>query len=141
MLKWIYAHEVVLWWAVSFSIIIFLVTLITVPLVVIKIPPDYFIRKKRTKKFLSASHPVLRGLLLIIKNTLGMILVLMGIIMLFTPGQGLFTIFVGMLLTNFPGKYRFMKWLVNQRSVARSINWLRLRAGCSPLIFPEEKQM
>ena len=47
--------------------------------------------------------------------------------------QGLLTILIGIMLTDFPGKYKLERWLVRKRPVLTSINWLRQRAGKSPL--------
>jgi hypothetical protein len=56
--------------------------------------------------------------------------------MLIVPGQGMLTIAVGLVLTNFPGKFRLERWIATRRSVWRSINWLRRRAGREPLERP-----
>lgn len=137
ILEWIYSHKAVIWWLASSSIIIFLVTLIVVPWIVVRIPPDYFTRRKRRERSLFIfSHPVVQAIFTIIKNAFGLILVAAGIIMLFTPGQGLFTMLVGLMLMNFPGKYQLEKWLITRDNVSRSINWLRRRAGRDPLKLP-----
>jgi hypothetical protein len=52
------------------------------------------------------------------------------------PGQGLLTIAVGLILLDFPGKFRLERWLATRRSVWRSLNWLRRRAGSKPLQMP-----
>ena len=64
---------------------------------------------------------------------MGMVLLVAGILMLVLPGQGLFTMIVGLMMMNFPGKYKFERWLVERGPVLKSINWLRARAGHSPL--------
>lgn len=71
------------------------------------------------------------------KNLAGLVLLLVGLIMLITPGQGLLTCLMGVLLLDFPGKRRLELWLVQRRAVARSIAWLRQRAGVPPLCLPE----
>lgn len=137
VLEWIYSHETIIWGLASSSVVVFLVTLIMIPWIVIRIPPDYFtrIKPRRRPKFIW-SHPVVQGAVIVIKNAFGLILVAVGIIMLFTPGQGFFTILVGLMLMNFPGKYRLEKWLITRDNVARTINWFRRRAGRKPLEFP-----
>jgi hypothetical protein len=83
-----------------------------------------------------AKRPALRLALLAGKNVLGGVLIVAGLLMLLVPGQGLLTIAVGLVLTDFPGKFRLERWLMRRRSVWRSINWLRRRAGREPLERP-----
>jgi hypothetical protein len=73
----------------------------------------------------------------VLKNALGIVLVVAGLVMLIVPGQGLLTIAVGLMLIDFPGKYRLERWLATRRPVWRSINWLRKRAGRAPLSRPD----
>ncbi|MFO7761047.1 MAG: PGPGW domain-containing protein [Thermodesulfobacteriota bacterium] len=140
MITWIYSHKAAFWWLASLSMIIFAASLIIVPWAVIRIPPDYFTRVKRQRRLLITSNFAVQGILIIVKNICGLILVVAGIIMLLIPGQGLFTIFIGLMLMNFPGKYQLEKWLITKNSVARTVNWLRRRAGREPLIFPDTGQ-
>ncbi len=139
MIEWMNSHETALWWLAFSSMAVFLVTLVGVPLVIIRLPQDYFVRKRKPKKRWITSHPALKGFFVIVKNIFGLLLVIAGIIMLLTPGQGLFTIFVGMLLMNFPGKYRLVQWLLKNNQIQRSANWLRRRAGRSPFIFQQKQ--
>jgi len=74
--------------------------------------------------------------LVVLKNALGVVLVVLGFIMLFTPGQGLLTLLAGLLLMNFPGKYRLERWLVLRPGVLRGLNWLRQRGGHPPFEAP-----
>ncbi|MDO8706355.1 MAG: PGPGW domain-containing protein [Sulfuricaulis sp.] len=134
MIEWIQNHETVLWWLAAASILVFSATLIVVPTLIVRVPADYFVRKRRTEPWVDHHHPVVRAILVITKNVLGFVLVVAGIIMLVLPGQGIFTILIGITLLNFPGKYQLERWIVLRRPVLRSINWLRRRAGRPPLI-------
>jgi len=118
------------------SIITFVTTLVIVPMLVVRIPSDYFSHREggKTSSY-SYQHPVIKGILLIGKNVLGYVFVMVGIVMLFIPGQGILTILVGLTLMNFPGKYRLGRWLIVRRPVLRSINWLRQRSKRNPLIL------
>ena len=129
------ANETSLWLLGAVSLLTFVGTLIVVPWLVVRIPEDYFALGKRRLIPWSGRHPVIRWLLLIVKNIAGGILVVMGIAMLVLPGQGLLTVLIGMILMNFPGKYRFERWLVQRRPVLRSVNWLRRYYGRPPLSF------
>jgi len=134
MIEWIQNNETAFLWLVASTIITFIATLIAVPILVVRIPPDYFSWRKRHGKLWANHHPVVRAMLMIGKNALGFILVAAGIIMLVLPGQGIFTILIGIMLLNFPGKYRLERWIAARRPVLRSINWLRRRAGRAPLV-------
>lgn len=135
MVEFIQTHETVLWWLASASIITFVATLIVVPLLVVRIPYDYFSHRERRRMQYSDHHPVVRGILLTGKNALGYVFIVVGIVMLVIPGQGILTIVIGIMLLNFPGKNRLERWLVGRRPVLRSINWLRRRSKRNPLVL------
>ena len=134
MIDWIQDHETILWWLAGLSIVTFVGTLIVVPLVVIRIPPDYFAHRKRHRTRWASQHPVVRVILRVSKNTLGGVFIVVGIAMLVLPGQGLLTVLIGIMVTDFPGKYGFERWLVARGPVLRSINWLRRCARRPPLV-------
>jgi uncharacterized membrane protein SpoIIM required for sporulation len=134
MLSWLNEHQTLLWLIAGASLVIFIGTLILIPAIVVRIPPDYFAHEKRPPSRWAEHAAPVRLVMLIVKNVLGAILIVAGTVMLGLPGQGLLTMFVGFLLIDFPGKYRFERWLVSRRSVLRLINWLRHRAGRDPLI-------
>src|SRR5690606_23642726 len=108
-----------------FSIVTFVGTLLVVPWLVTRIPDDYFTHARRERTAFAGHHPVLRALLLLLKNLLGYSVILLGIILLFLPGQGLLTIIAGLVLIDFPGKYRVERWVAGRRKVLRAMNWLR----------------
>jgi hypothetical protein len=128
--------EQLLLWATVVSIVVALITLIAVPLVVTRLPCDYFSREQRAVWRMSLKEPALALLLAMFKNLLGLLLVILGLVMLVTPGQGLLTLLTGLLLTNFPGKYRLERWLVLRPGVLRGLNWLRRRQGQPPFDAP-----
>lgn len=134
MIEWIQNNDTALWWLAASTTITFIATLIAVPILVVRIPADYFSRRKRHPRLWANHHPFVRVMLLIGKNALGLVFVVAGIIMLVLPGQGIFTILIGIMLLNFPGKYRLEWWVVTRDPVLRSINWLRRRAGRDLLV-------
>ena len=81
-------------------------------------------------------HPTIRLGVLVLKNLLGVILVLVGIAMLVLPGQGIITIIVGISLLNFPGKRKLELRIFRQRRVMRAVSWIRAKANRQPLIIP-----
>ena len=137
ILNWIQAQATSYWWLIGISTFAFVATLIAVPVFVIQIPPDYFSRKTRPETAWEQQHSLVRTLVVVIKNILGVILVLMGIAMLILPGQGLLTIAVGLMVVDFPGKYRLERWLVSRKSVIAGMNLLRERVGKEHLDFVE----
>lgn len=130
-------HDVLLWWLFAASLAMFLMTPILVGATVVRLPADYFTAERRTPLDSWQQHMVLRITVLIVKNLLGIVLVLAGILMLVVPGQGLLTFVAGLILVDFPGKFRFERWLVTRAPVWRSINWLRKRAGREPMKRPQ----
>jgi hypothetical protein len=69
----------------------------------------------------------------LVKNAIGIVLILSGLAMLVLPGQGVLTILFGVALTNFPGKYRLERRIVNSPSVRGALDRIRSAAGRSPL--------
>lgn len=133
MLEWIKDNTAIVWTFAAASVLIFLGSLVAVPLVVSRINADYFNREKRPPSRWANSHRAVRILLRIGKNALGVVFVIAGLAMLVLPGQGLLTLLMGVLLIEFPGKYRFEKWLVRRPFVRTPVNWLRNKAGRPPL--------
>lgn len=102
---------------------------------VAQLPADYFLPERRHREH--DDHWAIRLTLLIVKNVLGVALMVVGFVMLFTPGQGLLTMLAGVLLTNFPGKYRLERALARQPKVLAVLNWLRARRGEEPFERPD----
>lgn len=131
------SHEEWLWWTGAVSLATVVVSAFTVPMLIRRMPHDYFLEDSEGAARMKRRHPVLRLVLLVLKNLLGLVLAVGGFVMLFTPGQGLLTLVAGVLLLNFPGKRRFEVWLVRRKPVHRAIDWMRRRAGKRPLELPE----
>lgn len=122
--------------AVSFVALI--ATAIAVPLIVARLPPDYFLATQRSKRNDYAKRSALKTFLAVLRNLVGVILALLGLVMLVTPGQGLLTLMAGLLLMNFPGKYRLERWLVLRPGILRGLNWLRKRRHQPPFEAPAQ---
>lgn len=134
--EWIKERETLLAWIGSLSFLTLVVSAVAVPIVIRRMPHDYFLETSESTEAIRERHPVLRLLFLILKNLIGGILLLGGLIMLITPGQGVLTILIGLMLMNFPGKRRFEIWLIRLGPLNRGINWIRERAGKRPLSLP-----
>ena len=134
-IQWMRGNEAVLWWLAASSIITFIATLIVVPMLIVRIPSDYFVLAKNQRPPLDGQNPVVRGMLKMGRNVLGLVFLGTGVLMLVLPGQGILTILIGIMLLDFPGKDRLVRWIVARESVFLSMNWLRKRAGRPPIIL------
>jgi hypothetical protein len=117
-----YTH--LLTWVTFFSLIIFFVGLGITLFIVAAIPDDYFEQNKRPKlhyKPFSIAWIIKK----LLKNILGIPLLLSGIAMLVLPRQGLSTLIIELFLIDYPGKYRLEKKLFSYPLILNSINWLR----------------
>ncbi len=126
-----------LWvWLGIGSALLFFGSLLALPWLAALIPVDYFTHAREPIAKPLRLHPVLRIVLHVVRNTLGLLLILAGILMLFLPGQGLLTILLGVLVMHFPGKYRLEQWLVQQPGILTALNWLRAKRNIPALTPP-----
>jgi Na+/H+ antiporter NhaD/arsenite permease-like protein len=109
---------------VVFSVVAVLATVVLVPRFLAKLPADYL----RSEGQPSPSMP-----LRVLRNLLGVVLVVLGVAMLLLPGQGLLTLLVGVLLVDFPGKHRLVVRLLSRPKVLALVNKLRGHRGSPPL--------
>jgi putative transmembrane protein PGPGW len=137
LVRWLDSHRAIAAVIVGVSIATFLVTLAAIPVLLTRIPPDYF-SKRRPDTPWKHYHPVLRMLALAAKNVLGVILLIAGAIMLLTPGQGIITMLIGLALIDVPGKRALERWIVGRPRVLAAINRLRARYGHPPLEGPND---
>ena len=130
------AH-VLIWFAVS-SVVMFVGTLIAIPVILMRLPADYFdIRIPRP--WMENHHPILRLIGHIVKNVVGAVFLFAGFLMLFLPGQGVLTMLIGLSLIEFPGKRRVEAKIVGQSTVLSTINAMRAKFDKPPLIIAPEK--
>jgi hypothetical protein len=132
MLDWLRDH---LWWTLTLSVVILVGTVVLAPLVVARMPSDYFVRPERGSW--SRRHPLLRGAAWAGRNLLGAVLIVAGIAMLIAPGQGILTILIGLIVLEFPGKRDLELRLVRRPRVRRAIDWIRAKAKRPPLVLPD----
>lgn len=135
--EWLHINGEVMGWFALVAASSWALTLVVVPLIIARMPVDYFTRDHRHPMYVDSLHPVLGWLLATVKNLVGALLVMAGILMIFTPGQGMMMIVVGLLLVNFPGKFAVERWVVMRPGVMRSLNWLRAKADKAPLDPPQ----
>lgn len=128
--SWLQGHSSLLAWLFVLSIGSLVVTALLLPVVVRRLPPDYFVA---TRHDLAAQRSLWQWIGHVAKNALGVLFVLAGIAMLVLPGQGLLTILIGLLLVDFPGKRRLELRFVRRRGVLEFLNRMRARHGRPPL--------
>ena len=132
--EWLKAHEDLILWLGVFSLITFVATAILIPVFIVRMDRDYFVRDPAS--LFARGNPLLRGLVFVGKNLLGFFLLFIGIVMLFMPGQGLLTMLLGLALLDFPGKRRLQARFLRIRAVQRALNWIRLKNGKESLRMP-----
>ena len=121
-------------WLGAISVLLFVISILTLPWLLSQIPVDYFTKPKPTLS--TRDFTPTRLIVFFIRNTIGILLIFLGILMLVLPGQGLITIIAGIILVNFPGKFAFEKWLIRRKGVYKMINWLRAKRSQPPLQKP-----
>jgi hypothetical protein len=119
------SHPAWNWGLAAFSLVSVLASLVFVPRVLARLPRDYLQSPPGP-----AGHPLL---LRVLRNLLGVVLLLLGLAMLLLPGQGLLTLLVGCLLVDFPGKHGLIVRALRRPSVLSIVNKLRERHGAPPL--------
>lgn len=122
-------------WATPVSLLTLLATVVLLPLLVARLPQDYFYREHRPPQP-HTGHWLLRYGLLLVKNLLGVVLLVAGLAMLVLPGPGVVTMLAAFALLTFPGKYRLERWLVSRPQVRAAISLMREKAGRPPLHLP-----
>jgi hypothetical protein len=118
------------------SVVFFIGSLIAIPILLVWLPVNYF-DESRSRGWLQTRHPVIRIATYILKNLIGVVLVLAGFAMLILPGQGILTILIGISLVDFPGKSRLERRLIGRPAVLRTINSIRAKFGKPPLVIRE----
>ncbi|HIB27886.1 MAG TPA: hypothetical protein EYO47_01285 [Candidatus Thioglobus sp.] len=121
-------HQYFVWMGIV-SLVVFIASLLLTPLLLGKIPQDYFIHTNQHKVEIEhLGHLII----VVIRTLIGFVLLIAGIIMLVTPGQGIITILLGLFLMEFPGKRKLELKFIKHNPTFRALNWLRNKAGKSP---------
>jgi hypothetical protein len=129
-------HEGLLFGLGVASLAFVVISLALLPILIARLPPDYFARERREAYWLRRLSPALRVAAIVAKNAVGLLVTVCGVLMLVLPGQGLLTLLIGLSLLDFPGKYRIERWLLGRPSVMRGLNWLRRKLHKPPFAAP-----
>ena len=135
MLHWLSLNETLAWWLVASSTVTFVASLVSVPWLVIRLPPDHFSLQRNRNQRPAVTHPLARLIWLSLRNLAGVALILAGLLMLVLPGQGLLAIVAGLMLMSFPGKRRLVRRIVSRPWILGAMNRIRRRAGRVPLVL------
>ena len=128
-------------WGVGLFVVTFTVSLAAVGLFVVMLPATFFLPDYR-RHFMQSRHPALRWTCIVLKNLLGLVLVVVGVglSMPGMPGQGLLTILIGLILMDFPGKQRLERKIIGRPKVLSTINRLRARFNKPPLLLDGDER-
>ena len=130
----IFSKEVLFWVSIGSGIAL-LLSAIIIPFMIVRLPPDYLVNDQR-KTWLDTLPAPVRTALRVVKNLLGVVLVVLGVIMLILPGQGILSIVLGLSLVDFPGRRSAECSLIRRPTVIQGINWIRMKFDRPPLAVP-----
>ena len=118
--------------------LMFVGSVVVVGMLIVRMPTDYLTRDHPPKSPFLSQRPMLRGVVLLVKNICGLVILIAGIVMLITPGQGILFIFLGLSLLDFPGRQKLLRRLLGRHGVLKMINRLRRNADQPPLEYPSQ---
>lgn len=121
-------HGQILWLLGLVSVVLLVGTALLIPLIIILLPADFFVRSKPPWWKLRGHVLSVAVMVAIARNLIGLVMLIAGVIMLFVPGQGLLTILLALALMDFPGKRRLTARLVQNPRVMGAVNRIRRRA-------------
>lgn len=126
LLSRLLTHPGLVWGLGAFSLVALVASVLLVPWFLARLPAEY-LRDGDTQHHHSMAFRVLR-------NALGVLLVMLGLVMLVLPGQGLLTLLVGLLLVDFRGKHALLVRFLSRPQVLSVVNKLRAKHGSPPLL-------
>jgi hypothetical protein len=130
-------HPSILFWGGLLSFLTVVLPLTVGPLVLSRLPADYFGPHRDAERAVS-HHPHVRMILSLIRNLFGAALVLFGLVLTVLPGQGIITILAGLTLMDFRAKRRWMRRVLRRRPVRTSVDWMRRKMGSEPFLIEDE---
>jgi hypothetical protein len=118
----------------GFFLVSIVVSILIVGIVVVKIPENYF-SSHYQQDFMPNTPWAVRWGAVILKNLLGLVLVIAGIVMLIGPGQGILTILIGLIMMDIPGKRPIEARIIKRPTILAAVNDLRARYKKPPLVM------
>ncbi len=126
-------------WVAVISSFCFFASLLIIPLIIYRLPDDYFLHFHEHNK-MEDQHPLVFIFLRLIRYLFGALLLTAGLLMLFLPGQGLLTMILGLSLLDFPGKQKAVDRLLQIQSIQKALNWIRAKENINPFHFPDTQK-
>ena len=127
------------WNAIFLGVGVFLLSLglsfAAIVLVMVNIPENYFSTHYK-QDFLPNSSWAVRWGAVILKNLLGVFLIILGLALSLpgVPGQGIITILLGLIMLDIPGKRPLEARIISRPKVFSAVNRLRARFGKPPIV-------
>ena len=137
LFEWAGANQGFLASLFGLSLLLFIGSLSLIPLLIARMRSDYFVAPSSAEHGWLGRHPAARITVRVIRNSLGIVLLVAGTAMMVLPGQGIITILVALSLLEFPGKRAIELHLIHQRHIGRAVNWIRMKSGRPPLMIPD----
>ncbi|MBV1874750.1 MAG: hypothetical protein KUG80_08205 [Gammaproteobacteria bacterium] len=129
LFEWMVLNEDVLFWLGMISLFSFVGSIILLPVLIIRLPEDYFLTEQRHSVSVFHENALVHYCIKILKNLVGLIVILCGVAMLVLPGQGVMTILLGVLMIDFPRKFQLERYLLGRKGLLNSLNWIREQAN------------
>ena len=140
-MSWLWQFwQTITWSQILLGASLFAVSLVlsfaAIVVVMVKIPAHYF-SSHYEDDFLPDSHWTVKWSAVILKNVLGVLLILLGLILSLpgVPGQGLLTILLGLIMLDIPGKRPLEARIIKRPKILAAINNLRARFKKPPLVL------
>ena len=109
---------------------------VSIGVVMVKIPENYF-SSHYQQDFMPNSRWMVRWGVVILKNILGVFLILLGVVLSLPgiPGQGVLTILLGLIMIDIPGKRPLEAKIIKRPAILSAINKLRARYNKPALVM------
>ena len=132
-MNWGYVVGLAVLWIASVA-----VSIVAITVLLVQLPSTYFLDSHQRQLWIDR-HRVIRWTGIVLKNLLGLFLVLLGGVLAVPgiPGQGLLTVVIGLVLLDFPGKRRLEQRILSRPGLRARVNRLRARFGREPLVLEE----
>ena len=129
MLDWLGGEGRMFWWLAAAGFSLSIIGCIVLPIVIARLPEDYFVSRHRAPLEHLRDRPILRYTLVILKNLAGWFCLVLSAAMFFGPGPGILAFVLAVSLMDFPGKHRMRRRLARNRILHRILDAIRRRAG------------
>lgn len=120
----VFDHPALVWGALIYTVLATGGAMLLMPRFLARLPPDYLHNGEHSPSSLGWR---------VVRNLLGVMLLLGGIFMMLAPGPGILTLLVGLMLVDFPGKHALVVKLLSRPKVLAAVNKLRVHRGAKPL--------